>query len=350
MDYIQNTLGLGKVGINANSNSAYFKVTSQHEIEIILAIFSEFNLNSAKHLDFLAFKQAFVLYMEDSNREVRLKVSPVIDKIRSTMNSKRTDFSMASDHYYNITPYWLLGFVEGDGSFIVNTSPISFEFYLIQKGNKALFEAIKCYLHNLAISPEVKQDVIEEASGTDWVKIYLSGKGQYSLSVTREYYIEFVIIPLFDTLTWRSKKDLDYCDWKGIFNLCKKGLHYLPQGKYLIARTVKLMNKTYSMVDQEHYVDRLRVEAEIVELLNEPSNYEIREGRIFILSLNRFKSTNKRVTLQLVDADNGNILHSFNYAVDCAKFLGTVHRTVAYRATKGNKFLFQGKFVNIQKA
>jgi hypothetical protein len=33
------------------------------------------------------------------------------------MNSKRTTFELPDDHKINITPNWLLGFIEGDGSF-----------------------------------------------------------------------------------------------------------------------------------------------------------------------------------------------------------------------------------------
>lgn len=36
------------------------------------------------------------------------------------------------------------------------------------------------------------------------------------------------------------------------------------------------------------------------EFIKQPSNYEIREGKIFILSLNRYKVDNKNITVTLV--------------------------------------------------
>jgi len=35
------------------------------------------------------------------------------------MNSKRIDFNMPISHTITITPNWLLGFIEGEGSFFI---------------------------------------------------------------------------------------------------------------------------------------------------------------------------------------------------------------------------------------
>jgi hypothetical protein len=39
--------------------------------------------------------------------------------IKNGMNRKRSDFTMAKDKEINI-PYWLLGFIEGEGCFSIN--------------------------------------------------------------------------------------------------------------------------------------------------------------------------------------------------------------------------------------
>jgi hypothetical protein len=38
------------------------------------------------------------------------------------MNTLRTKFILPNSHKILITPYWFLGFIEGDGSFSVSTS------------------------------------------------------------------------------------------------------------------------------------------------------------------------------------------------------------------------------------
>jgi hypothetical protein len=50
------------------------------------------------------------------------------------MNTKRTDFIMPKEHKVVITPYWLLEFIEGDGSFSFNSNLNRIMFSLSQKG------------------------------------------------------------------------------------------------------------------------------------------------------------------------------------------------------------------------
>src|SRR5690606_11627501 len=110
-------------------------------------------------------------------------------------------------------------------------------------------------------------------------------------------------------------KYLDYCDWKSILNLRNKGLHYLPEGKALIECITRQMNN-YRLSSSLHpRIDRSLLEAEITKLLNGPSNYEIREGKTFIKSLNRYlknEGLNKAIAVQLVDGETGSIISTFN--------------------------------------
>lgn len=101
-----------------------FEVNLQSEIAVIVGIFSKYNLNSTKHLNFLDFSRAFLIYMENNSREARSEVKNTIDSVIGNMNSTRSNFNLLrsapvgeEDHEINITSYWLLGFVEGDGSF-----------------------------------------------------------------------------------------------------------------------------------------------------------------------------------------------------------------------------------------
>jgi hypothetical protein len=103
LEYISNTLGLGKVIVNQVSKEARFIVTTQHGVAVIIAIFSKYNLNSTKHLNFLAFERAFLLYMKNNSLEARKEVKPILEGIKSEMNSQRTDFNLPLNHY-KITP------------------------------------------------------------------------------------------------------------------------------------------------------------------------------------------------------------------------------------------------------
>lgn len=89
LEYICNTLGFGKTAVY--SKDARFIVSTQREIAGIIANFSKYCLNTTKHLDFLAFSRAYVIYMNNNKPEARKESKVVIEKFISEMNSKRTD-------------------------------------------------------------------------------------------------------------------------------------------------------------------------------------------------------------------------------------------------------------------
>ena len=60
-----------------------------------------------KHLNFLAFAKAFLLYDKDSNREYRKSIKPLIIYIISSINFKRNNYNFPITHQINITSSWL---------------------------------------------------------------------------------------------------------------------------------------------------------------------------------------------------------------------------------------------------
>jgi hypothetical protein len=104
LDYINNTLGLGTVTISKTKAEVVFLVRIQDEIRVLMELFSKYPLNSTKHLNFLDFSKAFQLYMENNSSEIRKELRPIIEEIKSGMNSQRTDFSLPRTNN-NITKY-----------------------------------------------------------------------------------------------------------------------------------------------------------------------------------------------------------------------------------------------------
>ncbi len=158
LNYIHNILGIGKVYIKKDQAKATFLVRSQSEVSAIIEIFSQNPLNSTKHLNFLAFERAFSLYINKGRGGLQ-ELKPVIENIKNEMNRNRTNFDMPTNHEVRITPYWLLGLIEGDGSFSYNLSKNTFIFIIGQKDNKALMDDIKDYLNNLASSGEFAKNI-----------------------------------------------------------------------------------------------------------------------------------------------------------------------------------------------
>jgi hypothetical protein len=67
-----------------------------------------------------------------------------------------------------------------------------------------------------------------------------------------------------------------------------------------------------------------------------------------VISLNKyFNSCRKNICVDIID-EVGNILHSFDSKVECAKFLGVHPTTVAKRINKGIQFILDNKQVCIK--
>lgn len=139
LNYIQKTLGFGRVVEVKKESECRFIVSDLGGIEKLIDLFDKFNLNTTKHMDYLAFKKAFLVYKGREGAVTESLVKEILE-IKNQMNNNRTDFTYPADHQINITASWLLG-VCGSGKIL------SF----IQGGiETCLYNS--CYCHTIACS------------------------------------------------------------------------------------------------------------------------------------------------------------------------------------------------------
>jgi hypothetical protein len=339
LNFIQKFLGIGKVYTYGNASE--FSVNKQIEVKKILDIFNNYPLNSTKYLNFLAFKKAFELYTS-SNDQNSADIVQGIAEIRSSMNKSRFDFEMPKDKQFRITPYWLLGFVEGEGSFYAeNKYNFVLGFAITQRASDlALMEKIKIYFSNLSSAGlPVNAKVPNYSTEVVSLSTYQRESGSYvNLIITRTDFILDVLIPFFDSMNWHSKKYLDYLDWKSILRLRQLGLQYLPEGLKIIKLIVSQMNNNRLSSNSSTKIDRESLYNEINRLLSGPSNYQVKEnGSVFIKSLNRSLSLKARdkVSVEVQD-ENGNIINKFGSITSCAKFYD-ISRSTTHRRLRNNE-------------
>ena len=266
----------------------------------------------------------------ENNKEDRDTVKPIIDSIKDNMNKLRTDFGMPNNHQVLVTESWLLGFTEGDGSFHYSISKEMFTFSLGQKDNEALMYAIKDFLGSIAIQQSL--DRVNRKT----VNIYPTKPGFLSLVVKDLKFIESAIIPLFDKLTWHTKKELDYEYWKYIIKLRKNGCSFFTWRWSFNKTYYTSMNKHRLSNSGAPKIDRILLKAEIYKLLSEPSNYVSKNGKAWIISLNRFKLETKAKAVQLVEMSSGNVLKTFKTQTDCADFFHISETAIRKRLKKRN--------------
>lgn len=131
LNTIKSHLNIGRVTLEISRNRCSFIVEKYEDIKnVICYIFKSFPLHTSKRLDFENFYEA-VLIKEKKNLS-NADVERII-YLKGNMNSKREIFT------YNITesqiiinPNWLIGFIEGEGTFGIKTGS-SMYFQVAQK-------------------------------------------------------------------------------------------------------------------------------------------------------------------------------------------------------------------------
>lgn len=344
LNFIQSTLKIGKV--YTTGKVAQYEVYDIKGVQKIIEIFTQHPLNSTKLLNFLDFKRAFELYKGPNGKSS--EVIQEIANIKQGMNSTRINFEMPKGHQPRITPYWLLGFVEGEASFNV-IKGFNLTFSIAQSSiDSVLMEAIKSYLNCLPGSAKYIQGESVVYLGTFTGS---SQKEMTRITVSQLLYIKSVLIPFFSDLVWRSKKFLDFQDWLKILELRDRCHQYEEEGKVLMDLIVSQMNNNRLSTNKSPQVDRALLYTSIDKLLGGPSNCEIKDGKVWIKSLNRFRRKGgliKPVAVQLQD-QKGDIIRIFDTQVDCAKCLGVTRTTVARWLEEGKPTLFEDRVVFITK-
>lgn len=119
---IQNFLGRGTVTVN--KTSCMYKLTDLSVlINVLFPLLDQYKLLTSKWLDYLDFISATIYLTNNKAKLATTELSWALNLIEG-MNSTRTFYNYKLMPSMIITPYWLLGFIEGEGTFgIKNMSP-----------------------------------------------------------------------------------------------------------------------------------------------------------------------------------------------------------------------------------
>lgn len=158
------------------------------------------------------------------------------------MNNKRSNFILPDNHI-KITPYWLLGLIEGEGSFYLRRNSLTPTFSLtLTQIQQPVIEAIIKILKNLldpyslikANNTKLFYLEIEKSKGNT--------KSKIKLSIFQIDFLVNIFIPFLEKLEFQSKKKLDFYDFKLITTLIYQGKHKIEEIKTFIWQLSKSMN------------------------------------------------------------------------------------------------------------
>ena len=169
-----------------------------------------------------------------------------------------------------INTWWLLGFVEGEGTFgYKHLVP----YFQIAQNKKNLF-----------ILKAIEIHMLEEINKYGEFKNNLEFKynlnkltGVYSMTLEKVDTNFYFTIPFFESLIFFSRKKLDYKYWVLTVIIHKLGYFYLPKGKKIALLISSATNK-YRYTTKENKIE-LPSDEEIFKLLNQTPPFYISTGR-----------------------------------------------------------------------
>lgn len=333
LEFIKKTLNCGR--LNTERNTLVFTISQLSDIEtILIPLFEGFPLNTIKFLDYLAFKEAFFMYKNRKSSTIGLQnVYSEIIKLKDSMNDKRINFILPEFHSIRITGNYLVGLLEGDGSFYLNKHDMSVRVSLVTiSKNRLVLEKIREFLLSLLDGPSYML-----GSTTKLINIYDKKPqiNQKPVSILEIYQIDFIcniLIPYFNNIEFRTKKYLDYLDFRTIAFLILEGKHLTEKGKELIIKLGDTMNNNRLSTNLNPLILDEITKTELSLLIkSNPLIHIDSQGRALIISENKYIRSTYIIKVLFMDG-------SFNYftnGISCAKFLHVSNNTITTRLNDG---------------
>lgn len=330
LDKICSYLGIGKVYSREKSNSCNFVVGNEKDIRKLLDIFDKYKINGIKYLDYVDFKKAFLIYF-DRIGVLDDELRGEILELHSKMNTNRTHFSMPSDHQVVITPYWLLGLIEAEGSFYLNRDPIRPGFQiLLTAAQEPLLVKIKEYLVNnlgfdryslwriknssvISISPK-------KAVGNSKPAVTFDIR---DLRILHNYFLAYL-----GNLNFLSKKYHDFSDLKIICQTVYSGAHKNETIKDYVVKLSLGMND-FRLSNYKGKIPKQIISKEDMNILENalPLSEHLPDGRVRDIPTGNIDHNNESSVYQIIKPDNEElIVKSLKEAAD---FVGVHYTTLS---------------------
>ena len=307
--FIQNQLGCGSIMKDSKNPKANFAISKLEDLKlVILPIFVRsqyFGLRSSKVHSFNLFNEVVSFVDRGQHLTAKGKLQMIAYKNQFAKLFDQPQSSLPG----KLTPYWLLGFTEGDACFStsgLSTARCKYENIIFES---SLFEEIKLFL---GVTTTI-QYPSERDRNKNETKVVV-------LDITKIEYLYLVIIPLFANLKWQSKKQLDFADWSIIVKLLYFGYHLYPEGIELLKMLKSRMNNfRLSSNPKGFYVE---IPQELIDsVFALPVFYEA--YGVLRVKVNTDTVVTKIKVIE-VYGPNSLLIDNFTKFADCAKFAATL--------------------------
>lgn len=233
---IKEFLGVGNVKIE--KDSCLFIISDKNSLNTILfPLLDKCNLYTTKWLDYIDFKSV-VNYLLTANTTLLSDNKLIeINEIIKNMNLNRTSINYTLIPTLIVNPFWLLGFIEGEGTFgLKNLSP----FFQIGQHSKnfMVLQSIYSYLQSLPKGFSFSINTLPiKPSYALYSKTSVSVISIANIDALYDYLMYFLL-----NLEFQTRKSVDFYYWCLVLHLHKFGYFYLSEGKNLVFQISNYIN------------------------------------------------------------------------------------------------------------
>ena len=196
--------------------------------------------------------------------------------IKNNMNNLRSDYEGYIISSQFINKNWLVGFVEGDGTFYFSHSGVVFG---ITQKDKKILEAIQTFLRNIPLLPP-HENLFQPNKPNGVIK---NNTNSFQLVITDKDILFQYIYPFFRfrDVNFYSRKGIDFSIWSLVLYIFIHGYHNLPEVRKLLLNLSNNMNSKRYFSDLSDFIE----EDEIKTLFKMEPPFDIHSGKShFILS------------------------------------------------------------------
>ena len=244
LEKIKTTLGgVGKVYDSGNKGTVFVVYTPKELISTVIPFFEKYPLVSQKRADFESFKQVLILI--DKKEHNTIEGLKKILSIKASMRNGLTE--ILTESFPNIVaaskpvvkipealnPYWICGFIEGEGCFIVHIQNVP--------AAKAAGKTVK--LQFKITQNERDMEIL------NLILLYFNcGRLQTDrdckiVTITKFADIINILIPLFKNYSLQGVKNLNLADFIKVAELIENKAHLTSDGLNEIIKIKSGMNR-----------------------------------------------------------------------------------------------------------
>jgi hypothetical protein len=239
LEIIKNYLNMGQIVWDSKlKNIKKYQISSIQNGLKLIEFLDQYPLKTSKLLDYENYKQA-LLFWSNKNNHTKDGLKE-LEKMTKDMNNNRNlneRHNFLMNRNFDLDPNWIIGFIDGEGCF----------YCYIQKDNKSPIIQLSLELsqstHDLLILKKISEELGKLSNSSKSLgRLKISDlTGVSRLIIMNNSELE-KLIKIFEIYPLKTKKLLDYKDWKLLWELKKGKAHLTEKGLEQMKKIKEGMN------------------------------------------------------------------------------------------------------------